>query len=113
MLNKIQELIDSIQDSKAAEVFDKVRRKQRIYNSEMQIGDELKKLQKSSHIVMNDDRLFIKEIKLMIADEYFQVEFENGEFIHYDYFGNAYLSLNPASKLYGFTLSRYDIKKII
>jgi hypothetical protein len=113
MLSRLQGIIDSIQDSKAAEVFDVVRRKQRLYNSEMQIGDNLLKIKESSHLVMNDQRMFIKDIKLELADEYFQVTFDNGEFIHYDYYGQAYLSLNPKSKLYKLRLSRYDITNII
>lgn len=36
---------------------------------------------------MNDDRMFIKEIRLELADEYFLVTFDNlVEFIHYDYY---------------------------
>lgn len=113
MFDKIQNIIDYIQDSKAIEVLDAVRRKSRIYNSEMQIGNELKKLNDNSHLIMNDDRMFIKEIRLELADEYFLVTFDNGEFIHYDYYGKAYLSLDPQSKLYKLRLSRYDIKQII
>jgi len=110
---KLQEAINKLQDSKSFEIIENIRRKQKIFNSEMKIGEEIKKIKENSHLVMNDDRMFIKEIQQVISDEYFQVIFDNGEFIHYDYYGKAYLSLNPNSKLYRLRLSRYDIKKII
>lgn len=113
MYRKLQKTINKIQDSKSLEIIDNIRRKQKIFNSEMKIGEEVKKIKENSHLVMNDDRMFIKEIQQFIGDEYFQVTFDNGEFIHYDYYGKAYLSLNPNSKLYRLRLSRYDIKKII
>lgn len=113
MFEKFQSLIDYIQDTKAYDALDAVRRKSRIYNSEMNINNELKKLSENSHLIMNDDIMLIKEIKLELIDEYFQITFENGEFIHYDYYGKAYLSLDSSSKLYKLRLSRYDIKQII
>lgn len=113
MFEKFQSLIDYIQDTKAYDALDAVRRKSRIYNSEMNINNELKKLSENSHLIMNDDIMLIKEIKLELIDEYFQITFENGEFIHYDYYGKAYLSLDSNSKLYKLRLSRYDIKQII
>lgn len=110
MLNRIRELVSV---DNLTEFLDSVKRKQSMYKSEMQIGDKQIKITESSHLTMKDDRLYIKEIKTVVADEYFSVAFDNGEFIHYDYYGKAYLSLDPRSKLYKVRLSRYDITNII
>lgn len=113
MFNRIQGIIDYIQDSKVVEVLDSVRRKQRLLKSEIEINENTIEFNLNSHLIMNADRLFISDIKTDYANEYYQVTFSNGEFIHYDLFGKAYLSLNPNSKLYKLRLSRYDIKQII
>lgn len=112
MLDRVINGVSSIGDN-VGEYIESINRKRKMYKSEMQIGDRQLTVAENSHLVMKDERLYIKEIKVVIADEYFVITYDNGEVIHYDYYGQAYLSLDPKSRIYNFRLSRYDITNII
>ena len=95
-----------------SEMLIKICKEQLITHNDVKVimgnGTSSKEHQKNIKNLLRD---FGQELELV--DEYFLVTFDNGEFIHYDYYGKAYLSLNPQSKLYKLRLSRYDIKQII
>lgn len=113
MLDRLQHIMNNTQDPDSLSLIEKVKRKAKMYNSEILIDGQYKQVNLESHLIMFDTQMFIKDIKTNLMLGFFLVTFENGEFIHYDYEGKAYLSLDPESKLYKLRLSRYDIKQIV
>lgn len=90
-----------------------IKKKKLILDCIININNNPYKIEVGKHIVFKDVNLFISDVKPVINHKYFKISFDNGEIIHYDINGKAYLSLDPSSPAYNLRLSRYDINQLI
>lgn len=94
-------------------MMDAIKKKKLILDCIININNNPYKIEVGKHIIFKDVNLFISDVKPVINHRYFKISFDNGEIIHYDTDGKAYVSLDPNSPAYKLRLNRYDINKLI